>query len=38
MSLTTLEIDGRLVGEGQPCYIIAEAVLTLLRREGALCL
>ena len=21
----TLEIDGRLVGEGQPCYVIAEA-------------
>ena len=25
MSLTTIEIDGRLVGEGQPCYVIAEA-------------
>ncbi|MGE3272378.1 MAG: N-acetylneuraminate synthase family protein [Chloroflexota bacterium] len=25
MSLSTIEIDGRLVGEGQPCYIIAEA-------------
>ena len=23
--MTTLEIDGRLVGEGQPCYFIAEA-------------
>ncbi len=23
--MTTLEIDGRLVGDGQPCYIIAEA-------------
>ena len=23
--MMTLEIDGRLVGEGQPCYIIAEA-------------
>jgi sialic acid synthase SpsE len=25
VSLTTIEIDGRLVGEGQPCYVIAEA-------------
>ena len=25
MSLTTIEIAGRLVGEGQPCYVIAEA-------------
>jgi len=25
MSLTTIEIAGRAVGEGQPCYIIAEA-------------
>lgn len=25
MPLTTIEIAGRLVGEGQPCYIIAEA-------------
>ena len=25
MSLTTIEIAGRLIGEGQPCYIIAEA-------------
>jgi len=25
MSLTTVEIAGRLVGDGQPCYIIAEA-------------
>jgi sialic acid synthase len=25
MSLTTIEIAGRQVGEGQPCYIIAEA-------------
>jgi len=25
VSLTTIEIDGKLVGEGQPCYIIAEA-------------
>ncbi len=23
--MMTLEIDGRLVGEGQPCYVIAEA-------------
>ena len=25
MPLTTIEIDGKLVGEGHPCYIIAEA-------------
>jgi sialic acid synthase SpsE len=25
VSLTTIEIAGRLVGEGQPCYVIAEA-------------
>ena len=25
MSLTTIEIAGRLVGEGQPCFVIAEA-------------
>ena len=25
VSLTTIEIAGRLIGEGQPCYVIAEA-------------
>jgi sialic acid synthase SpsE len=25
VSLSTIEIAGRLIGEGQPCYVIAEA-------------